>query len=153
MRTVVQPSIVFLVLLAVVVFAGCSDPYAGRMEVGGTVKLENEPLKDGQIKFVLMEKQEGGTSESGAPIQNGEFKIERKKGLKPGKYRVEITSGDGKTPTEAEAAGPGNTNIVSVDRVPEDWNTKSKQTAEVTSSGSNKFNFEIPKMNPRAKKR
>ena len=44
-----------------------------------------------------------------------------------------------------EAAAPGgSTNIVSLDRIPEDWNVRSKQQVEVRAKGPNTFNFDIP---------
>ena len=134
----------------VMVLAGCADQYGGRMEVSGKVKLVNEPLKDGAIEFVPLEQTNLDTKGGGA-ITNGEYKIPRKNGLKPGKYLVRLTSGDGKTPaTNDEAASPGgSTNIVSVDRIPEDWNVNSQHKIDVTSNGSNKFDFEVPNLNPR----
>jgi hypothetical protein len=121
------------------------------MALSGTVTLEGEPLKDGSIRFIP---QDGQDTQEGAGITNGEFSIDRKHGLKPGRYLVQITSGDGKTPArEEDIAGPSSTNIVSVDRIPDDWNTNSKQQIEMKSDGPNKFPFEIPHVNPRLKKR
>src|SRR5438874_2306752 len=104
----------FIGLLAAVV-AGCADPYAGRKEINGNVKLEGQPLEKGQIYFISLE---GNGSDSGVQIAEGEYRMSREHGLKPGKYLVQLTSGDGKTPTEAEAGAPGgSTNIVSMDRI------------------------------------
>jgi hypothetical protein len=121
------------------------------MEVTGTVTLQGQPLKDGAILFVPLDKQ--GT-QNGAPIVNGTYQVPRRSGLKPGKYLVQITSGDGKTPANDEAAAPGgSTNIVSFDVIPEEWNTRSKQQIEVQSKGANKFDFSIPNANTPKKKR
>jgi hypothetical protein len=141
---------VFGPAVALLALAGCSDPYAGQMEVTGTVKLKGQPLKEGMILFVPLNEQgtdRGNQStESGAMIVDGEYKIPREKGLKPGKYLVRITSGDGKTPSNEEAGNPGgSTNIVSVDRIPPEWNTQSDQKVEVKSSGPNKFDYDIPR--------
>jgi hypothetical protein len=98
-------------------------------------------------------------TQSGATIINGEYKIPRKDGLKPGKYLVQLTSGDARTPAggaikEEDIAGPGGPrNIVSVDMIPEEWNVRSTKQVEVKSDGSNKFDFDIPNMNPRLKKK
>jgi hypothetical protein len=140
-------------LFAVIVTCavGCSDPYAGRQGVSGKVTLAGQPLKAGSITFFPMENQ--GT-QSGAGIENGAYTVPRQSGLKPGKYRIEITAGDGRTPSNEEAGNPGgSTNIVSVDLVPEDWNTKSKKEVEVKATGPNTFDFEIPNLNPRARRR
>ncbi len=149
-RTLVLGPVIPVVLTILV---GCSDPYAGRYAVSGTVKLVGQPLDKGQILFYPLDKQ--GT-ESGAPVTNGEYSVPRQSGLKPGKYLVRITSGDAKTidNPEAEAGGPGgSTNIVSVDRIPPEWNVSSKNEIEVKADGPNKFDFEIPNLNPRLKQR
>ena len=138
-----------LLPLMVALSAGCSDKYGGRMEVTGAVKLQGQPLKDGLIRFVPLD---GQDTSSGGSIVNGEYKIPRANGLKPGKYLVQLTSGDGKTPNDEEAGGPGgSTNIVSVDQIPDEWNARSKQQVEVKSSGANRFDFDVP-LNPRLKK-
>ena len=83
----------------------------------------------------------------GAPIANGEYKIERMHGLMPGKYRVIITSGDGRTKADAapdEPPGPTGANIISKDRIPPDYNVNSKQEVDVTEKGPNVFNYDIP---------
>jgi hypothetical protein len=141
------------VFLAAVALAGCSDPYAGRQEITGAVTLAGQPLKAGTITFFPLD---GQGTQSGSGIADGTYKVPRQTGLKPGKYRIEITAGDGKTSVTnpEEAGGPGGSrNIVSVDMVPEDWNTKSKREITVTSAGPNKFDFEIPNVNPRARRR
>jgi hypothetical protein len=136
---VVRPLVLLGILL---LFLGCEN-YGGRQAVSGQITLEAQPLKQGIIMFTPLD---GQGTPSGAPITDGNYSVPRQNGLKPGKYLVKITAGDGKTPnTEEEIAGPGSTNIVSVDLVPEDWNTKSKQEIEVKSSGPNKFDFAIPK--------
>jgi hypothetical protein len=135
-----------LFAMTAVAVAGCADPYAGRMEISGTVNLEGKPLKEGSIQFVPLDEKVG--TQTGGPIANGEYKIPREGGLKPGKYLVRITSGDGKTPADEEAGNPGgSTNIVSFDRIPPDWNVNSKQEVVVKSPGPNQFDFAIPKAN------
>src|SRR5262249_13896346 len=124
-----RPLLAWTIFASATTLAGCSDP-DGPRAVSGFVKLEGQPLKEGCISFVPVDKQ---GPESGAPITNGEYEIPADHGLKPGTYLVQITAGDGKTPTNVEdiAAPGGGTNIVSVDLIPEDWNTKSQQKIEV----------------------
>jgi hypothetical protein len=139
-----------VVALLAVALAGCSDSYGGRMAIAGAVKLAGEPLDGGQVMFFPLD---GQDTQGGAPVVNGEYKIDRKHGLKPGKYLVRLTAGDGKTPANEEAGGPGgSTNIVSVDRIPDDWNTHSTQKIEVKAKGPNTFDFDIPNVNPRARR-
>jgi hypothetical protein len=139
-----------IALAALLMAAGCGDSYGGRMEVTGEVKLVGEPIKDGTIQFKPLDNQD---TTGGAQIVNGTYKVPRKQGLKPGKYLVSISSGDSGTPVNAaEDFNPGpSRNFVSVDKVPEDWNVHSKQQVEIKSEPPNKFDFDIPKYNPRYK--
>lgn len=123
--------------------AGCHDPYAGREPVSGTVTLKGEPLKEGSIQFYPLDNQD---TSGGCGVADGKFRLDRKDGLKPGKYQVRLTAGDGKTPAnEEEVAGPGgNTNIVSVDLIPPDWSEDSKQQVEVKAGQANEFTFAVP---------
>src|SRR5215831_3935633 len=127
MRTVHRPYVLLLVFAAVPTMAGCSDSSGGKMEITGTVKLVGEPIQDGTIRFTPLDKQD---TEQGAQIVNGEYKIPKKQGLKPGKYLVSISTGDPKISVNEEegfSPGPsGGRNVMAVDRVPEDWNIHSK---------------------------
>jgi hypothetical protein len=148
MPIVRQPS-VFLTVLAAAVAAGCAD-YGGRMEVAGAVKLVGEPIQDGTIEFKPLEPGNQDTK-GGAQIVKGEYKIPRKQGLKPGKYLISISSGDPNTPVNADedfTPGPSR-NFTAVDRVPEDWNVRSRHEVEVKADGPNKFDFDIPNFNPK----
>lgn len=130
-------AVVAIVLLFLFGCAG-GDP---RVAVSGTVTLKGAPLKAGSITF---EPAEGTDSRGGAGITDGKFEIPKTHGLKPGKYLVRVTAGDGKTPANDEAGGPGgSTNIVSKELVPADWNTNSKQQVTVTKEGPNAFTFDI----------
>jgi hypothetical protein len=127
-----------------VLLTGCSDPYAGRHAVSGTVKLEGQPLDQGSIMFMPLE---GQDTSGDAEIKNGAYTIPRSAGLKPGNYLVRITSGDGKTADirDEEAASPGgSTNIISVDRIPAEWNERSEKQVEMKDESA-EFNFDIPK--------
>ena len=137
--------------------AGCSDPYGGRMEVTGEVKLKGQPLKEGMIIFEPLG--ETKDTHSGAAIVNGGYKVPKERGLKPGKYLVRLTAGDGitparlsaregKNPPKEQAAAPGgSTNIVSMDLIPDDYNVRSKHQIEVKADGANRFDFDIPNAN------
>src|SRR5262249_48656587 len=132
--------------------AGCSDSYGGRLAVSGNIKLEGQPLKTGSITFVPLD---GQDTQSGSTIKDGYYSVPRENGLKPGNYLVMISAGDARPPAGSdEIAGPGGSrNIVSMDLVPEDWNSKSKQKVEVKASGGNKFDFNIPNANVPTKKK
>jgi hypothetical protein len=131
--------------LVVGLLVGCGDKYGGRVEVSGTVKLKGQPIKAGHIIFEPLGGQ--GTSAT-APITDGNYKLLRESGLKPGKYLIRVTAGDGKTPANLnpdEPPGPGGkgTNIMVKDLVPPEWNVRSKQEREVTSENPNKLDLDI----------
>ena len=134
------------ILTAAVLVAGCSDTHDGRMEVSGAVKLKGQPIKDGAI--VLFEPLDNQDTGGNATVTGGAYAIPRAAGLKPGKYLVRVTAGDGRTavnPVDPNAPpGPGGTNIISRELVPANWNVTSKQQVTVTKDGPNKFDFDIP---------
>ena|SRR5690348_1163927 len=132
-------------LTVLTAIAGCGPNYGGRKEVKGTVKLKGEPVDDGTITFFPMSGD--AATKSGAGISKGAYKIPAEFGLLPGKYRVSITAGDGRTRTDAaEDAPPGPTgaNIVSKDRIPKEYNVESTQEVDVTEKGPNVFDYNIP---------
>jgi len=134
------------ILLAVILVAGCTNSSDGRLEVSGTVTLKGQPIKDGAI--VMLEPMESQDTAANVTVSGGAFKIPNSAGLKPGKYLVRITAGDGKTavnPLDADSPpGPGGSNIISKELVPGDWNVNSKQEVTVSKDGPNKFDFSIP---------
>lgn len=133
--------------LAGLALAGCGDNYGGRVEINGNVKLKGQPLKTGMVMFEPLAKQDTRAS---AMITDGNYKVPRENGLRPGKYLIRVTAGDGKTPTnptnpdEPPGPGGGGTNIISKELVPADWNTRSKQEREVTDQNPNKIDLDIP---------
>jgi hypothetical protein len=135
-------------LVAVLVLAaGCSDSNDGRLPISGKVKLHGQPIADGAI--VLFEPLEKQDSAGSVTVSGGEYEIPRVVGLKPGKYLVRVTAGDGKTAVNPVDSGqpPGPTggrNIISKELIPPDWNVNSQQKVTVTKGGPNKFDFDIP---------
>ncbi len=132
--------------LCCVVLASCADPYEGRQAITGKITVKGAPLKEASIQF---EPLDGQATRAGAGVTDGTYSIPRDAGLKPGKYLIRLTAGDGKTPTsDEEAGGPGgSTNIVSVDLIPADYGVASKQQVEVKDGGNNTFNIDLPFLN------
>lgn len=134
----------FVVGLAILTM-GCGQSYGGRKEIKGTVKLKGEPINEGTIDFFPASGDLA--TKSGAQILKGSYKIPAEFGLLPGKYRVSITAGDGRTRPDAPAdqpPGPTGANIVSKDRVPKEYNIESKVEVDVTDKGPNIFDYDIP---------
>ncbi len=129
-----------IVLLFIASLTGCGGGTGGRVPVTGVVTLKGEPLDDGTIEF------SSSSVKSGAAIVKGKYSMPADQGLTPGKYKVIITAGDGKTPADSADGLPGPTgaNIISKDRIPAEYNTNSKQEVTVTDKGPNKFDFTIP---------
>ena len=131
---------VALSLLLMVPWLGCADPSGGREAVSGDIRFKGEPLDQGTIQFIPTEEQD---TTSGGMIHEGRYTVEKMKGLKPGKYKVVISSGD---PKESAPPGelPGAPFPVAKERLPTEYNRASKQEVEVKKGGPNKFDFAIP---------
>jgi hypothetical protein len=129
--------------LAGLAAAGCGDSAGGRQAVSGTVIFRGNPLDQGNIMFMLVSSEV--PTRAGAGITNGKYEIAQMQGLVPGKYRVSISSGDGKNPDGAADTLPGPSgNFSSKERIPRRYNIDSKFAVEVTREGPNKFDFNVP---------
>jgi len=113
---------------------GCSSDKR-TLEATGKVTYNGKDMPDGDILFVPDDKSLG--AEAGK-IKDGRYSVK----VRPGKYRVEIRAVRTGTKSVPSAAGPGATELEMVDYVPEENNTKSNLTAEV-SSGKTTFDFDI----------
>ena len=122
--------------------SGCTNDYGGRQEIKGTVKLKGAALDQGVIDFTPLENQ---PTKEGALIANGAYHLPGPNGLMKGKYRVIITSGDGRTKEGSdEPPGPTGANIISKERIPPEYNSKTRQEVEVLDSKANVFDYDIP---------
>ncbi|MCI0455750.1 MAG: hypothetical protein L0Z62_02055 [Gemmataceae bacterium] len=131
----------FLGAMALGTLSGCGDPLS-RQKITGEVKLKGQPLDDGIIHF---HPQDGQGTGDGAQIVKGQYEIPLNKGLSPGKYRVTIYAGDGRSGTgDASPDSPYAGTKPGKERIPPDYNEKSKVVKEVTKGGANKFDFDIP---------
>jgi hypothetical protein len=134
--------VAILLLLA----GGCGDNAGGRQEISGTVTLKGQPVDEGFIEFHPLDKPSDPdqlVTKSGALIKDGKYFIPKAQGLVPGKYRVVISSGDKNAPL-TEPGSPGPKNIFSKERIPADYNQKTKQVVEVKKEGPNQFDYPIP---------
>jgi hypothetical protein len=131
----------FLPML-LLLFAGCGSR-SDRLAVSGEVTLDGAAVDAGSIH--LTSTGNGKLFASGTMIQNGTFHIPQEKGLPPGKYRVEISSPDTAAPLAVYKGAPGEPALppTAPERIPPEYNYKSKQTVEVTTDGDNHFKFDI----------
>jgi hypothetical protein len=135
------PFFIALTALSLLVFAGCRSR-SDRLAVSGEVALDGAPLVEGSIRLTSTG---GKLFASGAMIHDGKFHVPQEKGLPPGTYRVEISSPDSKAPPIVYKSAPGEPALppTAPERIPPEYNSKSKQTIEVTSGGDNDFKFDI----------
>ena len=120
----------FLVVLALLVLAGCGDSGPAEYDVTGSVTLDGQPIEKGEILFLPANLQ--GTSQAGQ-IVNGKYECRVSEGSK----RVEITA----TRESPTPAADGLPNYVSY--IPAAYNSQSTLTAEVKPDGDNTFTFTL----------
>jgi hypothetical protein len=130
---VVRPSALLLLGMS-----SC-DSGPRRMPVSGTVTFKGAPLKEGTITFIPLTT----TTQEGAPIADGKFSFPADKGLAPGIYRVSISSIDATTRLDSKKP-PGPSGSPGKERIPLEFNERSKVEAKVTETGDNRFDFKIP---------
>jgi hypothetical protein len=120
---------------------GCGDSQ-NRQEVTGEVTLKGRPLDDGLIHFEPLDGQ--GTGD-GASVVNGKYRIPKEKGLVPGRYKVTLIAGDGRSGAgDASPDPPPAGGRIGRERIPPEYNARSKVVKEVTKDGPNQFDFVIP---------
>ena len=107
--------------------------------VTGTVRLDGELLTTGSIAWIPVEGTPGPGGGSGI---GPEGKYEIKRGLRPGKYRVEIRSSITLSRKVVNPTIPADLVDEEVAVIPERYNTRSDLIREV-GRGSNVFNFDL----------
>ncbi len=131
----------FAFLLGVIVagtLSGCAEPQL-RQEVSGEVRLNGRPVEDGIINFAPVDGQATG---DGAQIVNGKYRIPEDKGLLPGKYKVTIYAGDGRSGAGDASPDPPRGGVKpGKERVPPQYNQDSKVIKEVKKGAKNVFDF------------
>ena len=124
------------IVLALIV-AGCSD--TSRQGIEGQVTLNGVPVADGEISFMPQQGTESPTA--GGTIVHGAYRVDSVKGVLPGQYRVEIR---GLRKTGRKVQPPVGDPVDEVENIiPANYNDQSVLTAEVTSDGPNRFDFEL----------
>src|SRR5438876_8124942 len=122
---------------------GCGVSGPVRYEVTGKVVFNGQPLDEGIIEF---EPLDGQGSKSGDLIKNGNYKVPQEKGLFPGRYKVTLIGGDGRSAAGnagIERQPKGAPSPAGKERIPPEYNVKSTLVREVTKEGPNQFDFTI----------
>jgi hypothetical protein len=107
--------------------------------VTGTVTLDNKPLTTGSIAWIPIEGTQGPGGGGGI---NNDGKYEINRGLRPGKYRIEIRSTITINRKVRNPTIPSEFIDEEVSVIPEQYNTKSNLIREI-GPGSNVFNFDL----------
>jgi hypothetical protein len=107
--------------------------------VTGTVRLDDEPLTTGSIAWIPIE---GTPGPGGGGGINKEGKYEINRGLRPGKYRVEIRSTRTLPRKVLNPTIPAERVDEEVSVIPEQFNTRS-ELFRVVGPGSTVFNFDL----------
>ncbi len=127
------------VLLLVMSSPGCGkhDDPLNRQAISGSVTLDGQPLQQGTISFLPLEKKD---TSGGATITSGKYSVAREQGLAPGKYKVMISASKSGVAGGQEAPGMP---VMAAELIPEEYNTKSDKSVDVTVKGPNTFDFDI----------
>jgi len=123
-----------LLLLPFIGIVGCPGS-SSHGEVTGTVTLDGQPLKEGNVRFVPVD---GKSQTASAKITDGKFTAT----VPVGKMRVEISAGKvvGKTKMFDSPDAPTVDDVREL--IPERYNTKSELKVEV-SRGTNEVDFPL----------
>jgi hypothetical protein len=128
---------VFGAFLVTALFLGCNQSSNGRVEVSGTVTLDDNFLDSGVITFYSPQEK---LPSAGAAILAGKYVIPAVRGLLPGKYSVAIDSAD---PSGATARPDHQAMEIPVSRIPLRYNGETALLAEVAGARTNRFDFSL----------
>jgi len=148
MRLLARPSASYRVLLLTILLlpGGCSGDPLDRQEVSGTVKYKGKLLVIGTIEFKPADGQATGVA---ATIKDGQYRIDRIKGLSPGNYTVLINAPDVRG-RNLNPTGPADDQLPPPkELIPEIYNSKTKLQARVEKGGENSFPFDLEKGTPK----
>jgi hypothetical protein len=126
-----------LAVCGLVMVAGCGQE-SSRLSVEGHVTFNGAPLPEGKINFTPLPGTPSPTA--GATIKDGEFNVPRNKGVRPGKFRVEIRAvrATGKTMRDDLS---GETVERKEPYIPKRYNEASDLVAEINAEESNRLEF------------
>lgn len=124
--------------LPVLALLGCGPTGPVRVAVSGTVTFIGRPLEVGTIEFHPVDPTAG--EPGGAEVSAGAYTIPASRGLRPGRYVVQVSSAV--APGPADGTAPGAIRLAR-ERIPGRYNAASELTAEVTERGTNRFDFTL----------
>lgn len=130
------------VFIAIAIVSGCSQNKLDRVPVQGTVLFKEQPVANGEVRFVPIESTKGPVS-IGA-ITEGKYTIDTNGGVPSGKYRVEIQIlGQVKDPASSTQNASFTGAVRSIGPPVYD-SPQSPLTAEIPGNNRGKLDFQIP---------
>ena len=138
-------SLRFVVLCALVSAIGCSKSDGlPRKAISGTVKLDGQPLANGNIQFIPTAADASGMAiTASGMIANGSYAIAQEQGPLPGTYKVFITADSGQLADEEADPGAAPKAQTNKDLVPAKYNSNTELEIIVTADGSTTFDFDL----------
>ncbi|QDT98196.1 hypothetical protein [Gimesia aquarii] len=127
-----QSSVIVIFVLSLTL-SGCGSTETGpdRTIVTGKVTFKGEPVLQGQIWFLPQAGREA--PQAGAPIVEGQYRVENKGGVPIGSCQVKITAEQPKADIKiVEDGGPEE--IPTTQYLPARYNEQTELTAEIKSS-------------------
>ena len=121
----------FVSILMLAISLGCQPPGPRTYPVSGTVTFDGEAIVEGDIIFVPSD---SSLAPDAGKIVEGQFSARAKEG----NCRVEITALNINADTPVVMGSPLAENFI-----PEQYNTESELTAEVSPDGENSFSFSL----------
>ena len=132
------------VVLVLCLFSGCKTSPYEIAPVSGTVKLDDKPLVGAVVNFQPIAKRgnDAGPGSTGRTDENGKFRlitIDRFDGAVVGEHRVRIYSYSPESPNSSDVDDENTPS----EKVPEQYNYKSKLTFTVLSDGTEAADFDL----------
>lgn len=134
-----------LVLCSIAVAVGCGESDGlPRKAVSGAVKLDGQPLANGNIQFLPNAADATGMAiTASGMIANGSYAIPQEQGPIPGTYKVFITADSGQLADDSADPGGIPKAQVNKDLVPPKYNANTELEITVTADGSTTFDFDL----------
>lgn len=95
-----------VVVVALVALVGCSRQPPGRYEISGMVSFDGKPVPLGQVSFEPDPTQGNRGPQAVAPIENGRYRTQPRKGAVAGPVRITVMGYDGLSKGETPFGTP-----------------------------------------------
>lgn len=137
-----------LAVTSLLLLNGCGPATTGPVPLSGTVVWNGQPLADAALQLIPLDAPDRPIA--GARIVDGRFTVEARGGVRPGRYRVEITAWRAVPP-----AGP----LSDADRlmpvlqqvIPARWNSESELEIDVTGNRPRtEYDFQLTSTAPKS---